>query len=126
MKNMRLLAIGSAFLLACLGISGCHERHQQVHKPDSMKMTGTFFTTTESTYPNESPLTTAERRAENVTIETGSLTCTADTALFNEETGQIRLIGDVVVRTADGIKITAEEAVLESYSPVDSSNTLPR
>ena len=119
MKSIRLLAILSVFLLACLGISGCRQQ-QQVRKPDSMRMTGTFLTTAESIYPNESPLTTSERRAENVTIETGTLTCTADTALFNKETGQIRLIGDVVVRTADGVKITAEEAVFGSYSPVES------
>ena len=125
MKSIRLLAIVSIFLLACLGISGCRQQ-QQVHKPDSMKMSGTFFTTTESTYPNDSPLTTAERRAENITIEKGTLTCTADTALFIRETGQIRLIGNVVVRTADGIEITAEEAVFASYSPVEISNTLAR
>lgn len=125
MKSIRLLAIGSVFLLACLGISGCREQ-QQVRKPDSMKMSGTFFTTTESIYPNESPLTVAERRAENITIEKGTLICTADTALFIRETGQIRLIGNVVVRTTDGIEITAEEAVFGSFPPVDNSNSLAR
>jgi len=124
---MRLLAIGLAFLFACLGISCSRERPEQVHKPDSMTIKGTFLTKTESNYPSESPsFTVDKRRAENVTIEAGTLTCTADTALFNKETGQIRLIGDVVVRTADGIKITAEEVVFASHSPVEDSNSLAR
>ena len=126
MKNMRLSAIGSVFLLACLGISCFRERPEQVHKPGRMTITGTFSTKTESTYPNESPVTTAERRAENVTIETGTLTCTADTALLNKETGHIRLIGNVVVRTTDSITITAEEVVIGSSFPADNSNSLPR
>ena len=117
MKKMRLLTIGLAFLLACLGISSCHEQLEQVHKPGSMTISGTFTTKTESTYPNESPVTTAEQRAENITIEMGTLTCTADTGLLNKETGQIRLIGNVVVPTADGIKITADEVVFASDSP---------
>jgi lipopolysaccharide assembly outer membrane protein LptD (OstA) len=126
MKNMRLSAIGLAFLLACLGISCYREQPEQVYKPGRMTITGTFSTKTESTYPNESPVTTAERRAENVTIESGTLTCTADTALLNKETGHIRLIGDVVVRTTDGIMITAEEVVIGSSSPAETSNSLPR
>ena len=123
---MRLLAIGSVFLLVCLGISCRCERQEQVHKPDSMTIKGTFLTLSESTYPSESPFTVDKRRIENVTIEMGTLICTADTGLFNKENGQIRLIGDVVVRTADGIKITAEEVVFESYSPVENNNSLVR
>ena len=117
MKNMRLSAIGLAFLLACLGISCSRVQPEQVHKPGRMTITGTFSTKTESTYPNESPVITAERRAENVTIESGTLTCTADTALLNKETGHIRLIGNVVVRTTDSITITADEIVIGSHSP---------
>ncbi len=115
MKSIRLFAIASVFLLACLGISGCREQ-QQVYETDSMKMTGTFLTTTESTYPNESPFTVVEQRCKDITIKNrkDTLTCTADTGVLNGETGQIRLIGNVVIRTADGIKITAEEVV---YSP---------
>ena len=126
MKNMRLLTIGLAFLLACLGVSSCRKQPEQAYKRNSMTIKGTFLTKTESTYPNESPVTTAERRAENVTIETGTLTCTADTALLNKETGQIRLTGNVVVRTADGIKITAEQVVFASHSPAEDSNSVAR
>ncbi len=126
MKNMKLLTIGLAFLLACLGISCSHEQPEQVHKPGRLTITGTFSTKTESTYPDGSPSTTAERRAENVTIESGTLTCTADTALLNKETGHIRLIGDVVIRTTDSIMITAEEVVIGSSSPAETSNSLPR
>jgi len=126
MKNMRLLTIGLAFLLACHGVSSCRKHPEQAYKRNSMKMTGTFLTVTESTYPNESPLTVAEQRAENVTIETDTLTCTADTALFNKETGQMRLTGNVEVRTADGIKITAEEVMFESDSPMENNNSLDR
>ncbi|MBC8469187.1 MAG: hypothetical protein H8D56_06920 [Planctomycetes bacterium] len=126
MKNMRLLTIGLAFLLAFLGINSCRKQPEQAYKKNSMKMTGTFMTVTESTFPSETQFTTDKRRAENVTIETGTLTCTADTALFNEESGQMRLTGNVVVRTADGIKITAEEVVFTSDSAVEDSNSLPR
>jgi hypothetical protein len=124
MKNMRLLAIGSAFLLVCIGISCYQKQQEQVHKPDSMKMTGTFLTVTESTYPNESRPTVTEQRVKDITIETDALICTADTGLFNRETGQIRLIGNVVIRIADDIKITAEEVVFGRYSPVKNSNSL--
>ena len=117
MKNIRLSAIGLAFIIACLGISCSRQQPEQVHKPGSMTISGTFLTKTESNYPSESPSTTDEQHAENVTIEMGTLICTADTALLNKETGQIRLIGNVVFRTADGIKITAEEVVFASHSP---------
>ncbi len=126
MKNMRLSAIGLAFLLACLGISCFREQPEQVHKPGRMTITGTFSTVTESTYPSETQFTQDKRRAENVTIEMGTLICTADTALLKKETGQIRLIGNVVVRTADGIKITAEEVVFASPSPAEDSNSVAR
>ncbi len=126
MKNMRLLAIISVFILACLVSSCCHEQQEQVHKPDSMKMTGTFLAVTESTYPNEFPPTVVEQHVRDITIEKDSLICTADAGLLNRETGQIRLIGNVVIRTADGIKITAEEVVFGSYSPVENSNSLVR
>lgn len=126
MKNMRLLAIGPIFLFTCLAISCCHKQQEQVHKPNSMKMTGTFLTVTESNYPNESPHTVVEQRVKDITIEKDTLTCTADTGLLNRETGQIRLIGNVVIRTTDGIKITAEEVVFGSYSPVENSKSLVR
>ncbi|MCP4610707.1 MAG: hypothetical protein GY845_18525 [Planctomycetes bacterium] len=127
MKNMRLLTIGLAFLLACLGVSSCRKQPEQAYKPGSMKMSGTFLTVSEAIYPSgELTFTQDKRRAENVTIETDTLTCTADTALFNEETGQMRLTGNVVVCTADGIKITADEVVFESDSPTGNSNTMAR
>ena len=126
MKNMRLLVIVSVFLLACVGISGCQKQQEQVHKPDSMKMSGTFVTVAQATFPNESPPTIVEQRVKDITIEKDTLTCTADTGLFYRETGQLRLVGNVVICTADGIKITAEEVVLESYSPVENSNSLAR
>ena len=121
MKNMRLLAIGLAFLLDCIGISCCQKQQEQVHKPDSMKMSGTFVTVAEATFPNESTPTVVEQRVKDITIEKDTLTCTADTGLFYRETGQMRLIGNVVIRTSDGIKITADEVVLESYSPVENN-----
>ena len=124
---MRLLTIGSVFLLAFHSVSCYHERAEQAHKPGRMKMSGTFSTVSEAAYPSgELTFTQNKRRAENVTIETDTLTCTADTALFNKETGQIRLVGNVVVRTADGIKITAEEVVLASNSPAEISNSVTR
>jgi lipopolysaccharide assembly outer membrane protein LptD (OstA) len=126
MKNMRLLTIVSVFLIACIGISCCHKQQEQVHKPDSMKMTGTFVTVAEATFPNESPPVVTEQRVKDITIEMDTLTCTADTGLFNKETGQMRLTGNVEIRTADGIKITSEEVVLGSYSPVENSNSLVR
>jgi lipopolysaccharide assembly outer membrane protein LptD (OstA) len=114
MRNMRLSAIGSAFLLACLGISCCCERQEQVQKPSSMTITmSSTGRVTDSYHPLESASTAAEVCVENVAIETDTLTCTADTALFNKETGQLALIGDVVIRTADGIEFTAEEVVLK-------------
>ena len=116
MKNIRLLIIGSAFFLACLGISCSREQAEQAHQPGTMKMSGTFLTVTEAVFPDGSPTTTVQQHAENVTIETDTLTCTADKGLFNKETGQMRLTGNVVLRTADGIKITADEVVLESHS----------
>ena len=121
MKNVRPSAIVSVFLLACFGICCCRERPEQAYKKNSMKMTGTFLTVAESNFPSETEIqfTTDQRRAENVTIETDTLTCTADTALFNKESGQIRLTGNVVVRTADGIKITADEVVLASHEPYE-------
>ena len=126
MKNMRLLAIGSAFLFTCLCISCCQKQQEEVHKPDSMKMSGTFVTVAEATFPNESPPTVVEQLVEDITIVKDTLTCTADTGLFYRETGQMRLIGNVVICTAEGIKITADEVVLESYSPVENSNSLVR
>ena len=124
MKNMRLLVIVSAFLLACIGISCCQKQQEQVHKPGNMKMTGTFVTVAEATYPNESPPVVTEQRVKDITIEMDTLICTADTGLFNKETGQMRLIGNVEIRTADGVKITAEEVVLGDYSPVENSKNL--
>jgi lipopolysaccharide assembly outer membrane protein LptD (OstA) len=104
MKNIRFLAIGLALLLACLGVSCSNERAEQVHKPGIMKMPVTFLTKTEAAFPDGSPSTTVEQYAEDVTIEKGTLTCTADKGLFNKETGQMHLTGNVVIRTADGIK----------------------
>ena len=79
-----------------------------------MKMTMSGTTTVTATYgPSESAPTAGEVCAENVKIETDTLTCTADTAQFNRETGQMVLTGDVVIRTADGIEITSEEVVLK-------------
>jgi hypothetical protein len=46
--------------------------------------------------------------------------------LINEETGQIRLVGDVVIRTVDGTKFTAEQAVFEDCPPVENSYSLAR
>ena len=114
MRNMRLSVIGSAFLLACLGISCCCERQEQVQKPGSMTIT--MSSTARGTYsarPLESTSTAAEVCVENVKIETDTLTCIADTSMFNRETGQLVLTGNVVIRTADGIEITAEEVVLK-------------
>jgi lipopolysaccharide assembly outer membrane protein LptD (OstA) len=119
MKNIRLLTIGLAFLIACLGISCSRERAEQVHKPGIMKMSGTFLTKTEAAFPDGSPSTTVKQYAEDVTIEMGTLTCTADKGLFNKETGQMLLTGNVVIRTAGGIEIKADEVVLTSYSPVE-------
>ena len=127
MRNMRLSVIGSAFLLACLGISCCCERQEQVQKPGSMTIT--MSSTARGTYsarPLESASTAAEVCVENVTIETDMLTCTADTGLFNKETNQMVLIGDVVIRTADGIEFTAEEVVLKNRSPAENSHSLAR
>ena len=84
-------------------------------------MTGTFLTVAEATYPDESPPVVTEQRVKDITIEMDTLTCTADTGLFNRETGQMHLIGNVVICTADGIKIAAEEVVLGSYSPVENN-----
>ena len=83
MKNIRLLAIGLAFLFTCLGISCCQKQQENVHKTDSMKMTGTFLTVTESNYPNKSPFNVVEQRVKDITIEKDTLICTADTGLFN-------------------------------------------
>ena len=114
MRNMKLSAIGSAFLLVCLGISCCCERQEQVQKPGSMKITmSSTVTGTYSARSLESASTAAEVCVENVAIETDTLTCTADTGLFNKETGQLVLSGDIVIRTADGIEFTAEEVVLK-------------
>ncbi|MGB2862710.1 MAG: hypothetical protein WBC05_05225 [Sedimentisphaerales bacterium] len=127
MRNMRLSVIGSAFLLACLGISCCCERQEQVQKPSSMTIT--MSSTATATYPArplESPSTAAEMCVDNVTIETDMLTCTANTGLINKETSQMVLIGDVVIRTADGIEFTAEEVVLKNRSPAENSHSLAR
>ena len=117
MRKMRFLAIGSAFLVSCLGISCCCRRQEQIQKPGSMKMTMSSTATATGTYgPSESaPIasTASEVRVENVKIETDTLTFTADTAKFNRETGQLVLTGNVVIRTADNIEITAEEVVLK-------------
>ena len=127
MRNMRLSAIGSVFLLACLGISCCCQRQEQVQKPSSMKITmSSTVTGTYSARSLESPSTAAEVCVENVAIETDTLTCTADTGLFNKETSQMVLIGDVVIRTADGIEFTAEEVVLKNRSPAENSHSLAR
>ena len=114
MKNMRFLAIGSAYLVICLGICSCSQRQEQARKPGSMKMTvSSTMTGTYSCNPLESAPTASELRVENVKIETDTLTCTADTAQFNRETGQMILTGNVVIRTADGIEFTAEEVFLK-------------
>ena len=125
MKNMRLLVVGSSFLLACSGINCSSEQQEQVQKPRgiTIAMRSTSTTLTDLVYP---PVTGAEVCVENVSIETATLTCTADTGLINEETGQIRLVGDVVIRTVDGIKFTAEEAVFWDRSPVENSYSLAR
>jgi lipopolysaccharide export system protein LptA len=111
---MRLLAIGSALFLTCLGISCCCRQQEQVQKTGSMKITMSSTATVTGPYdPFEFPSTASEMRVENVAIETDTLTCTADTAMFNRETGQLVLTGNVVIRTADGIEFTAEEVVLK-------------
>lgn len=71
-------------------------------------MTGTY-----SYDPLKSTPTVSEVRVENVKIETDTLTCTADTAQFNRETGQMVLTGNVVICTEDGIEFTAEEVCLK-------------
>jgi len=63
--------------------------------------------------PLEVQATESEVRTENVAIETDTWTCTADTALFNRETGQLVLTGNVVIRTTDGTEFTTEEVVLK-------------
>lgn len=114
MRNMRFLAIGSAFLVICLGISCRCQRQEQTQKPGSMKITMSSTATVSGSYaPLKLTATESEVRVENVKIETDTLTCTADAAQFNRETGQMVLTGDVVIRTADGIEITAEEVVLK-------------
>ena len=114
MRNVRLLAIGSAFLVTCLGISCCWERQEQIQKPSSMKLTMSSTTTGIYSYDSLEPASTAsEVCVENVKIESDTLTCTADTAMFNKETGQLVLTGNVVIRTADGIEFSAEEVVLK-------------
>jgi lipopolysaccharide assembly outer membrane protein LptD (OstA) len=114
MINMRLLAIGSALFLTCLGISCCCRRQEQIQKPGSMKITMSSTATVTGSYdPLESAPTASEVCVENVAIETDTLTCTADTAMFNRETGQLVLTGNVVIRTTDGIEFTAEEVVLK-------------
>jgi lipopolysaccharide export system protein LptA len=114
MRDMRFLAIGSAFLVTCLGISCCCQRQEQTQKPGSMKITMSSTATVSGSYgPLELASTASEVRVENVAIETDTLTCTADTAMFNRETGQLVLTGNVVIRTADGIEFTAEEVVLK-------------
>jgi lipopolysaccharide export system protein LptA len=114
MRNMRLLAIGAAFLATCLGISCCCERQEQTQKPGSMKITMSSTKTVTGPYdPLESASAASEVCVENVTIETDTLRCTADTAMFKRETGQLVLTGNVVIRTADGIEFTAEEVVLK-------------
>jgi lipopolysaccharide export system protein LptA len=114
MRNMRFLAIGSAFLVTCLGISCCCQRQEQVQKPGSMKITMSSTATVSGSYaPLKLTSTASEVRVENVKIETDTLICTADTAQFNRETGQMVLTGNVVIRTADGIEFTAEEVFLK-------------
>ena len=114
MRNMRFLAIGSAFLFTCLGISCSCQQQEQKQKSGSMKMTvSSTMTGTYSYDPLKSAPTASEVRIENVKIETEMLTCTADTAQFNRETGQMVLTGHVVIRTVDGIEFTAEEVFLK-------------
>ena len=114
MRNMRILSIGSALFLTCLGISCCCERQEQTQKPSSMTMTMSSTATVTGSYsPLESASTAAEVCVENVKIESDTFTCTADTALFNRETGQLVLTGNVVIRTVDGVEFTAEEVVLK-------------
>lgn len=114
MRNMRLLAIGSVFLVTCLCINCSSQRQEQIQKPGSMKITMSSTKTVTGPYGSlESAPTVSEVRGENVTIETDTLTCTADTALFNRETGQLVLTGNVVICTADDIEITAEEVILK-------------
>jgi lipopolysaccharide assembly outer membrane protein LptD (OstA) len=111
---MRLLAIGSAFLVTCLGISCCWERQEQVQKQGSMKITMSSTKTVSGSYdPLEPASTASEVCVENVKIESDTLRCTADTAMFNRETGQLVLTGNVVIHTADGIEFSAEEVVLK-------------
>ena len=114
MRKMRILAIGAAYLVTCLGISCCCQRQEQTQKPGSMKITMSSTATVTGSYdPLESASTASEVCVENVTIETDTLTCTADTAMFNRETGQLVLTGNVVIRTVDGIEFSAKEVVLK-------------
>jgi hypothetical protein len=118
MRNMRLLAIGAAYLITCLGISCTCQRQEQTQKPGSMTMTMSSTATVSGSYgPSESAPTVSEVCVENVAIETDTLRCTADTAMFNRETGQLVLTGNVVIRTTDGIEFTAEEVILKNCSP---------
>jgi lipopolysaccharide assembly outer membrane protein LptD (OstA) len=122
MKKMRLLAIESAFLLTCLGISCSCQQQEQIQKPGSMTITMSSTAKASGFYsPSESPPIASEVCAENVAIETDMLTCTADTGMFNRETGQLVLTGNVVIRTADGIEFTAEDVVLKTCSAAEKS-----
>ena len=114
MRNMRFLAIGTVYLVTCLGISCCCRQQEQTQKPGGMKITMSSTATVSGPYdPSGSASTAAEVCVENVAIETDTLRCAADTAMFNRETGQLVLTGNVVIRTADGIEFTAEEVVLK-------------
>lgn len=114
MKNMRFLAIGPALLLTCLGISCCCQRQEKVQKTGIMTITMSSTATVTGPYdPLKPPSAASEVWVENVKIETDTLRCTADTAQFNRETCHLVLTGNVVILTADGFEITAEEVVLK-------------
>ena len=114
MRNMRFLAIGSAYLVICLGICSCSQQQEQTQKSGGMKITMSSTATVTGSYGTlELTSTASEVRVENVKIETDTLTCTADMAQFNRETGQMVLKGNVVISTADGIEFTAEEVFLK-------------
>ncbi len=123
---MRLLGIGLALLLVFSGI-GCSKQQEQVQKPGTMTITMRSTSTLAGLFhPSESPSAGAKVRVENVSIETGTFTCTADTGLVNEEAGQLRLVGNVVIRTVDGVEIMAEEAVLQGRSPAENSHSVTK
>ncbi len=102
-------------------------QQEQVQKPGSMTITMRSTSTFAGLFhPSESPPTGAEVCVENVSIETDTFTCTADTALVNEGTGQMHLVGNVVIHTVDGTEIMAEEAVLRGRCPAENSHSVAR